>query len=359
MSFSDYPFTPHKDGDQSNFPGHEEVLKFLKGFARDFELIDLIRFNTEVIGVELVKKSKDDKWVVESRTRDHLSSEEVFDAVVICSGYHTQPRLAELAGIEKWPGKQIHSHNYRVPEPFRDQVVVVIGFGPSALDIALEVAMEAKEVHICCRYPGIQPPNLDTHSNLWLHSQVKCCFENGEIAFEDGGSITADVIFHCTGYNYSFPFLKTNGIVSIDDNRVGPLYKHVFPPQLAPRLSFPGIPRRGLSFIQNELQGKWIAQAISGKVHLPPEEEMLADVQQHYRLMEQNGVPKRHTHTLPLNVGEYLDFLSGQVGQPPVGKQPAELFMNILKRAFRSPWDAIRNPRTHTTSCDICDVIIP
>lgn len=26
------------------------------------------------------------------------------------------------AGIEKWPGKQIHSHNYRVPEPFRDQV---------------------------------------------------------------------------------------------------------------------------------------------------------------------------------------------------------------------------------------------
>lgn len=45
-------------------------------------------------------------------------------------------------------------------------------------------------------------------------------------------------------YSYDIPFLKTNGNVCIDDNRVGPLYKHVFPPQLAPHLSFVGIPHR-------------------------------------------------------------------------------------------------------------------
>jgi len=28
-----------------------------------------------------------------------------------------------VSGIEKWTGYQIHSHNYRVPEPFRDQVL--------------------------------------------------------------------------------------------------------------------------------------------------------------------------------------------------------------------------------------------
>lgn len=102
MSFSDYPFRalPRKDGagEQTYFPGHVEVLEFLKEFARDFGLIDLIRFNTEVVRVEVVEKKKD-KWVVESRTRDQfISSEEEFDAVVICSGYHTQPRLAQLAG---------------------------------------------------------------------------------------------------------------------------------------------------------------------------------------------------------------------------------------------------------------------
>jgi len=25
-------------------------------------------------------------------------------------------------GVDAWPGKQMHSHNYRVPEPFLDQV---------------------------------------------------------------------------------------------------------------------------------------------------------------------------------------------------------------------------------------------
>lgn len=43
-------------------------------------------------------------------------------------------------------------------------------------------------------------------------------------------------------YNYHFPFLKTNGIITVDDNCVDPLYKHVFPPSHAPSLAFIGIP---------------------------------------------------------------------------------------------------------------------
>lgn len=45
-------------------------------------------------------------------------------------------------------------------------------------------------------------------------------------------------------YSYSFPFLDTKGIVAIDDDRVGPLYEHTFPPSLAPSLSFIGIPKK-------------------------------------------------------------------------------------------------------------------
>jgi hypothetical protein len=43
-------------------------------------------------------------------------------------------------------------------------------------------------------------------------------------------------------YEYSFPFLGDDATISVDDNRVGPLYKHVFPPQVAPQLSFIGLP---------------------------------------------------------------------------------------------------------------------
>lgn len=45
-------------------------------------------------------------------------------------------------------------------------------------------------------------------------------------------------------YSYAFPFLDTKGMVVVDDDRVGPLYEHTFPPSLAPSLAFVGIPRK-------------------------------------------------------------------------------------------------------------------
>ena len=62
------------------------------------------------------------------------------------------------------------------------------------------------------------------------------------MVFGDGSSVLADTVIYCTGYNYAFPFLDTEGAVTVDDNRVGPLFEHVFPPSLAPSLSFVGIP---------------------------------------------------------------------------------------------------------------------
>lgn len=62
-----------------------------------------------------------------------------------------------------------------------------------------------------------------------------------------------------------------------------------------------------------ELQAKWVAKTLSGKVSLPSKEEMMADVEEHYRHMEELGIPKHHTHSLnPLKVRIYfykLDFI--------------------------------------------------
>ena len=44
-------------------------------------------------------------------------------------------------------------------------------------------------------------------------------------------------------YRYHFPFLDLDGL-TVDDNRVGPLYGHVFPPKYAPSLSFVGVPSK-------------------------------------------------------------------------------------------------------------------
>ncbi|XP_042503631.1 flavin-containing monooxygenase FMO GS-OX5-like [Macadamia integrifolia] len=120
--FLDYPFLKESHGgDSRTYPRREEVLSYLDDFAGDFRLVELIRFRSEVVRVER-NHGRPDGWIVQSSTSESEELEtEVFDAVVVCNGQDTVPRFAEIPGIDKWPGKQIHSHNYRIPEPFRDQ----------------------------------------------------------------------------------------------------------------------------------------------------------------------------------------------------------------------------------------------
>ncbi|KAK6142954.1 hypothetical protein DH2020_023302 [Rehmannia glutinosa] len=94
MGLLDYPFASRKYDDSRTFPHHKEVLEFLNEFAGDFGLLELIRFNTEVVRVEQVDL-RSDQWIVGSKT-NKLTSDEIFDAVVVCIGHHTQPRLADI-----------------------------------------------------------------------------------------------------------------------------------------------------------------------------------------------------------------------------------------------------------------------
>ncbi|KAE8734471.1 Flavin-containing monooxygenase FMO GS-OX-like 3 [Hibiscus syriacus] len=135
MSFLDYPFEKREGGDPRTFPGHAEVLRFLQDFARDFGLMELIRFGHEVVRVELFDEVTHE-WMVETRTREPDSTweskEEIFEAVVICNGNFTEPIVAEFPGRDIWPGLQMHSHSYRTPEQFKNKTVVLIGNGPSS-----------------------------------------------------------------------------------------------------------------------------------------------------------------------------------------------------------------------------------
>ncbi|OVA20189.1 Flavin monooxygenase FMO [Macleaya cordata] len=350
MGFRDYPFVVVKeDGikkqrDPRRYPGHKEVLNYLEGFANDFQLIELVRFETEVVRVELVEEGK---WVVKSRRRGGADDvDEVFDAVVVCSGHYTEPNIAEIPGIDAWPGKQIHSRNYRVPEPFRNQVVLLIGNSSSAADISREVARVAKEVHVVSRSitNGLPTKKLG-YDNMWLHSMIESAHEDGTVVFQDGSSVLVDVILHCTGYKYYFPFLETNNIVTIDDNCVGPLYKHVFPPLLAPGLSFIGIPWKILPFPIFELNSKWVAGVLSGRVSLPSQEKMTAEVEAFYLKLEAAGVPTRHTHLMGDNQYEYSDWVAAECGCLPWEEWRKQMAKEYVKKftsqpeTYRDEWE--------------------
>ncbi|PNT78372.1 hypothetical protein BRADI_1g78290v3 [Brachypodium distachyon] len=213
MGFLDFPLVSSDSGDSRRFPGHAEVLRYLQEFARRFDLHGMVKLQTEVLSV---RREASSSWKVtysrKQEEKEVIVEEEVFDAVVVCNGHFTHPRLADIAGIDGWPGKQMHSHSYRVADPFHGQVVVVIGYKPSGMDISRDIAGVAKEVHVAIRSPAAAAANISqtqqmplpanqAHPNLWLHScTVERAEGDGSVVFQDGSRVKADAIVHCTGY---------------------------------------------------------------------------------------------------------------------------------------------------------------
>ncbi|XP_047064513.1 flavin-containing monooxygenase FMO GS-OX-like 8 [Lolium rigidum] len=328
MGFSDFQFLPRHGvagRDPRRYPVHQEMYCYLRDFCDAFGLMDAVRLSTRVLRVaEAVPTSSSStrQWAVRSvHLGDGKEKEEVFDSVVVATGHYSQPKLPRIKGMEEWLRRQMHSHSYRTPDPFRGEVVVMVGCGDSGKDIALDLRRVAKEVHLTAKsteeaMTPAMSKMLANHANLHLHPQIDQLHADGRVVFADGSSVVADTVMYGTGYTYSFPFLDTGGAVTVDDNRVGPLFEHVFPPSLAPSLSFVGVPRKVLIPWFFEAQGKWIAQVLSGRRALPPEEEMLRSVEEHYRAREAAGVPKKYTHDIggvePLKMYEfgekYCDF---------------------------------------------------
>uniref|UniRef100_A0ACD5UBD5 Uncharacterized protein n=1 Tax=Avena sativa TaxID=4498 RepID=A0ACD5UBD5_AVESA len=355
--FSGFQFEPRHDvpgRDVRRFPGHREMQRFLRDFSDAFGLTDAIRFGTKVVRVAMAPAPRqcDDgdatpKWVVRSIDADETAEvEEVFDAVVVATGHYSQPRLPSIDGMAEWQRRQLHSHSYRVPEPFRDEVVVVVGCGDSGRDIALDILAVAKEVHLTAKsteaaMTAAMCKTLARHANLRLRPQVVRMFADGTLVFADGSRMVADSVIYCTGYWYSFPFLDTAGVVAVDEhNRVGPLFEHTFPPSLAPWLSFVGVPRMVPVPWYFEAQGRWIAQVLSGRRTLPPELEMARAVEEHYRARELAGVPKECNHDIePLKVFEigekYCDL-------PRVEEWKREL-MESISRNFNDDMETFRD----------------
>ncbi|CAO1939283.1 unnamed protein product [Urochloa humidicola] len=312
-SFSDFPFYPtiNNGGDGRRYPGHGEILRYIRDFCDAFGLMDAVRLNTRVVHVGLAPRGGDGggamRWTVTSCAKqggDEATTEEVFDAVVVAVGQFTQPRIPSINGMDKWRRRHLHSHSYRVPDSFQDKVVVIVGCNESGKDLALEIGEVAMEVHISVRSMddgaidlGMRKA-LSRHQNLHLHPQIDCLHEDGRVVFADGSDVVADAIVYCTGYDYWFPFLDTGGLVTVDDNRVGPLFEHTFPPALAPSLSFVGIPNKVVTPLFYEVQARWVAQVLSGRRSLPSPEEMARSVEEYHRAREVAGVPKRRSHDI-------------------------------------------------------------
>ena len=126
---------------------------------------------------------------------------------------------------------------------------------------------------------------------------------------------------HTAGYRYAFPFLEpaSDGAgsatgsgggspsapappppppppVLVQDNCVSPLYRHVFPPALAPTLGFVGLCWKVVPFPQFELQAAWVAAVLAGRARLPPRGDMEREVAEAAAELASRGLPMRYAH---------------------------------------------------------------
>ena len=64
--------------------------------------------------------------------------EETFDYVVVANGHFSTPNIPEFPGIGGFPGRVMHSHDFRDAREFAGKKVLLIGSSYSAEDLAMQ-----------------------------------------------------------------------------------------------------------------------------------------------------------------------------------------------------------------------------
>jgi len=124
---SELPFLPYPKT-YPRFPSRTQVIDYLELYAKTFQLD--IRFGQQVVSAA----PQDQRWIVET-----LNSTYVASNLVIAAGYNRKPFLPHWNGRNLFQGKILHSSMYKNGESFRRQNVLVVGFGNSGGEIALDL----------------------------------------------------------------------------------------------------------------------------------------------------------------------------------------------------------------------------
>ncbi|XP_076082576.1 trimethylamine monooxygenase-like [Mytilus galloprovincialis] len=110
-------------------------------------------------------------------------------------------------GIETFPGRIIHSHDFRDATQFKGQHELVVGAKNSAEDIALQ-CMKFGAKSIVTSYRST-PLNYNWPVGIEERPLVQK-IEGKVVHFLDSSFTEVDSIILSTGYKYMFPFMENN-----------------------------------------------------------------------------------------------------------------------------------------------------
>ncbi len=363
MEYTDYPMPL----DYPDFPHHSQIAAYFDDYVEHFGFRERIRFET---GVERAERGADGVWTLRTDSGDA----QTYDAILVANGHHWNARWPEPAfpGSDTTQIQQIHAHDYKEEGQLEGRKVVVLGMGNSAMDIAVDASYHAASVYLAARrgawiipkYVGGKP--VDRRDQLFanpripfkirqralmlmLRQQVGSMEDYGlpkpdhrfgeahptisgrildriahgavkpkpniarlrehEVEFADGTRAEADLVVYCTGYKITFPFFD-EGFLSAPENHIE-LFRRVFHPEHRDVMFIGLLQPLGAIMPLAEAQGQWCADYLRGEYHLPPRDDLLADIRRDQEAMRKRYVSSKR-HTIQVDFDDYLLALGSE-----------------------------------------------
>ncbi len=122
------------------YPSRDQVVAYLERYAQVNGLAP--HFGQRVARLE----RRDDYWVATTADREWTAR-----TVVVATGAARVPVRPEWPGMADYRGDVLHSSEYVNGEPWRDRTVLVVGFGNSACEQAMDLVEHGARAHLSVR----------------------------------------------------------------------------------------------------------------------------------------------------------------------------------------------------------------
>jgi putative flavoprotein involved in K+ transport len=231
-------------GDLNHYPNKSEVIQYLTDYTQHFQLP--VHIHKQVLSVE----KNNNVFTVVTGTGETYHSK----AIVNATGTFRSPYIPVIKGREIFNGRMLHSSQYRNPEPFINERIVVVGSGNSAVQIAIELSKVSKttlavrqpvrfqkqkvlgqDIHVWLKLSGFDQfpfwrlgktapktkPVLDFGPYIEQMDKGKpdqvnmfTSFYSDGVIWPDGRKEQVDTVIFATGYKNHLSHLKTGAIDS-------------------------------------------------------------------------------------------------------------------------------------------------
>lgn len=135
---------------EQDFPSRDEVVDYLCNYEKRYKL------NVER-GVTVVSVEREENSFKLITNKGNYYSK----TVVSATGIWERPFIPEVQGMEKFSGIQFHAADYKNPEEYHEQKVLIVGEGNSGAQILADVSKVTRTAWATLSKPDFLPDDVD------------------------------------------------------------------------------------------------------------------------------------------------------------------------------------------------------